>query len=99
MQLVPHFRAVLSVRRVQSLATALLLSSLAACASLGSNGPTTHAVRHAVAEPVENAKVQIIPITAAVAHQVRSAASLGSFADALGDAPPAGTIIGRGDVL
>ena len=99
MQLVPHFHAALSLQRVQYLAAALLLSPLAACASLGSNGPTTHAVKHAAAEPVENAKIQIIPLTAAVAREITLASSLGSFANTLGDAPPAETIIGRGDVL
>lgn len=72
---------------------------LAGCAALGSNGPTTKSVRSAGDEVIGSGNIQIIHVTDAVARQVASANRGAEFSEALGDVPPAGTVIGRGDVL
>lgn len=83
----------------RSLAISLVLLMLSACAALGANGPSTSRVRSASKESVGSSNIQIIHVTDAVARQVASISREMQFSEALGDAPPAGTIIGRGDVL
>ncbi len=78
---------------------ASLLLMLSACTALGASGPSTNSVRGASDELVGSGNIQIIQVTDAVARQVASASRQIGFAQSLGDAPPAGTIIGRGDVL
>ena len=85
--------------RLKILAAALLLSSLAACASLGASGPTSKTVRHAAQSAVGSANIQVIPVTEAVAARVERVSASASFADVLGEVPPRGTIIGKGDAL
>lgn len=99
MHYVTHPFAAPKLPRLRILAVALLLSSLAACASLGSSGPTSSKIRHAAQESVGTANIQIIPVTEAVARQVEVVSGSRSFADVLGDVPRASTIIGEGDVL
>ena len=81
------------------IAASLTLLLLSGCAALGANGPSTHSVRSAANEPVGSSNIQIIHVTDAVARQVASASRQAEFSEALGDAPPAETVIGRGDVL
>jgi polysaccharide export outer membrane protein len=81
------------------LAASLLLLMLSACAALGASGPSTNKVRGASQEAVGSGNIQIIRVTDAVARQVASASRQTEFSEVLGDAPPAGTIIGRGDVV
>ena len=99
MQSVPNLLPARNLQRVQRLATAVLLLSLAACSSLGASGPTGHEVRSAAQEVVGTGNIQIIPVTEAVAHQVALASAPTSFAGTLGDSPPTDTIIGNGDVI
>lgn len=80
-------------------AATFLLLMLSGCAALGASGPSTSRVRGASEEPVGNSNIQIIRVTDAVARQVASASRPTGFAQTLGDAPPAGTMIGQGDVL
>lgn len=84
---------------VGSVSTCLLLMTLAGCASLGASGPSSTNIRSASRESVDTANIQIIKVTDAVARQVAAASRRASFSESLGDAPPLGTIIGRGDVL
>lgn len=96
---IPRSHSVRDLPAAKMLVMAVLSLSLSACASLGANGPTASRVRHADREVVGAANIQIIPLTDAVARQVASVSAMGSFANTFGDAPPAETIIGRGDVL
>lgn len=88
-----------AVPTYRSAALSLLLLSLTGCAALGASGPSTNRVRGASQEAVGSGTIRIIRVTDAVARQVASASRQGQFSDTLGDAAPAGTIIGRGDVL
>jgi polysaccharide export outer membrane protein len=80
-------------------AASLLILMLSACAALGASGPSTNSVRGASDELVGNGSIQIVRVTDAVARQVASASRQTAFSQTLGDAPPAGTVIGQGDVL
>jgi polysaccharide export outer membrane protein len=77
----------------------LLLLMLSACAALGANGPSTSSVRGASEEAVGSGAIQIIHVTDAVARQAASTSRPIEFSQSLGDAPPAETIIGQGDVV
>jgi polysaccharide export outer membrane protein len=81
------------------LAPCLLVLMLGACSSLGASGPTSSRIKSAADQPVGAANIQIIKVDDAVARQVASVSRSTEFSEALGDAPPVGTIIGRGDVL
>lgn len=87
------------MRRTTKVAIAVMLLSLAACASLGASGPETRTVRSAGGESVGTADIKIIPVTDAVAHRILASSHLTLFSEALGQVPPEGTIIGPGDVL
>ena len=99
MQSVPNFLAARKLHRLQRLAAGLMLLSLAACSSLGASGPTSREIRSAAQETVGTGNIQIIPVTEEVARQVALVSSPSSFAGILGDAAPAETIIGAGDVI
>ena len=77
----------------------LLLLSVAGCSSFGSSGPSTRAVRAATNRTVGQADIKIVDVNDAVTRQVLTGYRSAGFAEALGDAPVPGTIIGRGDVL
>jgi polysaccharide export outer membrane protein len=85
------------VLRAAVAGTALALT--AGCASLGSTGPSAQAVRSAEKRQVDNANIKIIEVTADVARRVMSSDKSESFSEMLGDVPPIGSVIGRGDVL
>jgi polysaccharide export outer membrane protein len=76
-----------------------LLMMLPACASLGSSGPTTGAIKGAQGKLVDQAGIQVIDITDAVARRAIEAGRPVLFSDALGDAPATPTVIQRGDVV
>ena len=77
----------------------LALSSLTACSSFGASGPNAQAVGGASKHPVGTAPIQIIEVTDSVARQAMAASRSQLFSETLGDVPPIGSIIGRGDVL
>lgn len=83
--------------RAAAIAAALL--STAACTGLGAAGPTSHAVHSAANRPLAGAAIKVIDVNDAVARQVLSANRAPSFSETLGNAPPIGSIVGRGDVL
>lgn len=77
-----------------------LLMSVAACSSFGSSGPTSRAIRSAAtSRTVGQADIRVVDVNDAVTRQVLVGYRSAGFAEALGDAPLPGTIIGRGDVL
>jgi polysaccharide export outer membrane protein len=87
------------VARPWRFAPALLLLMLGACSSFGASGPTSGNIRSAANESVGTGNIQIVHVTDAVARQVAAASRSSLFSEALGEAPPVGTVIGRGDVL
>lgn len=84
---------------LRAMGVSLLLLSVAACSSLGASGPSTRGVRSAADESVGAANIHIIKVTEEVARQVAAASQPASFSQTLGELPPVGTLIGRGDVL
>lgn len=94
-----RLRIAMRLRRVAGIVAPSLLLMLGACSSLGASGPTTSRVRHASDESVGASNIQIIPVTDAVARQVAATSRPALFSEALGEPPPVGTLIGRGDIL
>jgi polysaccharide export outer membrane protein len=94
-----RLRSSTHVRRPWRFIPALVLLMLGACSSLGASGPTSGKIRKAIDESVGTSTIQIVPVTDAVARQVAAASRSTLFSEALGQAPPVGTVIGRGDVL
>lgn len=85
--------------RLRQFAAYGMLALLASCSSLGGSGPSSRDIQSARGTEVANADIQIIEVTDAVARQVLSANRLMLFSQSLGDAPPIGSVIGRGDVV
>ena len=77
----------------------LLVAPLAACSSLGASGPSAATVSAAKHQTLANAQIQVIDVTDTVARQVIAGSRASLFSETLGDAPPTGSIIGRGDML
>ena len=86
-------------RTTRQLIACLLLVSVSGCTGFGASGPSTRAVRSASTKTVGNADIKIVDVNDAVTRQLLTGYRSAGFADALGDAPLPGTIIGRGDVL
>jgi polysaccharide export outer membrane protein len=82
----------------QAVVCALLLC-VGGCSSFGASGPSSKAVRSAGSRTVGTADIRIVDVNDAVTRQVLTGYRSAGFAEALGDAPLPGTIIGRGDVL
>ena len=77
----------------------LLSMPLAGCSSLGASGPNTRAITAASHETLAGAPIVIINLTDDVARRVLAAGGSALFSRTIGDAPPTGSVIGRGDVL
>ncbi len=76
---------------------ALLLTG---CATLGASGPTARNIQGAVqSNTVPSPKIAVIDLTASVVHRVMARTRLAGLRETLGDAPPLGTRIDRGDVV
>jgi polysaccharide export outer membrane protein len=86
-------------RNLGRLAAIALLASASACTSLGSSGPSAKVIRDAEGAPLGAAYIEVVDVTDAVTQQVLSRRRALLFSEAIGDSVPAGTIIGRGDVL
>lgn len=82
---------------------ALLVSGMAAlvagCSSLGSTGPRAGQILKTEGRAVQNSPIRIVNLDAQVVHDVAISYHQDSFAQTLGEAPPARSIIGRGDSL
>lgn len=81
-----------------SLASAIALM-VSGCAVLPSGGPSTSAVSGATGQQASGGQVTVVDATGAVAARLISAYRPLTFAEALGEVPIAGTIIGPGDAL
>ena len=77
--------------------TAML--SMAACSTLGQGGPSSSAISKADGVLVGHSQIKVIDVTDAVARRVMQAQRLPLLSEAIGDAAPTDTVIGRGDLL
>lgn len=77
----------------------MLATSLAGCSFMGASGPSTQAVNRAASKPMAGSDIRVIDVTDDVTRRILGSVESSSFFDVLGDGLPAGTIIGRGDVL
>lgn len=75
------------------------LSMLSACSNLSGSGPSSGDIKSAGGTAIANADIKIIDVNDMVARKVIAANSAANFSDILGDAPPIGSIVGRGDVI
>jgi polysaccharide export outer membrane protein len=82
-------------RQISSVLLSGLILSLSACAS---SGPGRKAIEKAPAQS-EIQGIQIVPVTDSVARSLKVNTQTPGFAETLGNAPPVGMVIGRGDVL
>lgn len=80
-------------------AAAIGTIALAGCSSLGGAGPRTSVVNHADGHNLASSRIAVVDVTEAVAQRLVDSARAARFSDALGEGHPAGTVIGRGDVL
>lgn len=83
-------------RRLVTLAVALLLP---ACTSLGGSGPSAGRVLSADETEVLGTRVRIENVNAALVGRMADQAKSRGFAEILGESPPVGTVIGRGDIV
>jgi polysaccharide export outer membrane protein len=78
---------------------ALVAVLLPGCSTLGRSGPATSTVMGGAGRPVNGAPIKIIDVTGDVARLIIATNQAPSFAEALGDAPPVGTVIAPGDIV
>lgn len=71
-------------------------TALTGCASFGASGPSGKAVRNAAAM---DGRIKLVELTEPVARRVMAGQQRASLAEALGDAPLRGTVVGPGDIL
>lgn len=76
-----------------------MLASLAACSTMGSGGPTSSSISKADGVVLGNAQIRVIDVTDAVARRVLNAQRMPLLSEAIGDAAPTDSVIGRGDLL
>lgn len=84
---------------VRSLVVMLPLLALPACGLAPTSGPTFRHANNGTVGRVATAPIKVIDVDDALARSMVAAARSTTFAEALGDGHPAGTIIGRGDAV
>ena len=89
------------VRRVRlgRLLVLALVVAVAGCSRFGRSGPYAGALRHAGGAQVQAAAITVVDLTAANAAHLVQADHGQTFAQALGDVAPVGTVIGKGDTI
>ena len=89
------------VRRVRlgRLLVLALVVAVAGCSGFGRSGPYAGALRHAGGAQVQAAAITVVDLTAANAAHLLQADHGQTFAQALGDVAPVGTVIGKGDTI
>ncbi len=89
------------VRRVRlgRLLVLALVIAVAGCSRFGRSGPYAGALRHAGGAQVQAAAITVVDLTAANAAHLVQADHGQTFAQALGDVAPVGTVIGKGDTI
>jgi polysaccharide export outer membrane protein len=79
---------------------AVLLSlMMAGCGGLGAAGPRTSTVLSSNQSDFSGSRVQVITLTDEVARRVLDSGQNNLLSEAIGDAPPLGSVVGYGDVL
>lgn len=77
-----------------------LMSVLAGCASLGSSGPSTSAIKKAAAPNAALAtQIKIVTLDDAAARRVLASSRSDTLAEALGDGIAFGAQVGKGDIV
>lgn len=71
-------------------------AALAGCSSFGGSGPSGKSITRTAKT---DSRIKLIDLTDAVARQVMAGEQRATLAEALGDAPLRGTVVGPGDVL
>lgn len=90
-----HVKMNLRRLTVFALATACA-AALTGCSSFGASGPSGKAVRNVAAL---DSRIKLVDLTEPVARRVMAGQQRASLAEALGDAPLRGTVVGAGDIL
>src|SRR5689334_22561949 len=85
--------------RARAVAASVALVLTAGCSTLGSSGPSAQAVRSAGKTNVDQAAIKVVEMTDVVARRVIASGRSDLFSEALGEVPPIGSVVGRGDVL
>lgn len=88
-----------AISTVSKISLALTMMSLSGCSIMGAAGPSTGAVNKAGESTRLDANITIVDVTEQVARRVMQFNGRSLFSDVLGEVPPAGTLIGRGDVV
>ena len=91
--MIRHFSQT-AARPVAMLALGALLAS---CGQFGRSGPYAKVVTRAGGTPVVAAPITVVDLTGAAAAKVFASEVHQTFAEALGDVAPVGTVIGKGD--
>ena len=89
-------KKMMSVRMVGTACVALALSG---CAIMSSSGPSARAIRAERDQTIDAAQIKLVDVTDAITRNLVANTRHDSFADALGEGRPIGSIIGQGDVL
>ena len=101
MTMIPHPRRAGQTRfRACAMPVALAaLAVLPGCSQFGRSGPYAGVVHRAAGTPVQTAPITVVDLTGATAQHVFQADHGQTFAEALGDIAPVGTVIGKGDTI
>jgi len=81
------------------IATLMASIALSGCASLGSAGPSTAAIKRSSGEVVAGNEIRLVELNDKAIQRTLSAHSNRSFAEIFGQSDRATTVIGRGDVI
>jgi polysaccharide export outer membrane protein len=88
-----------SRRMRRAIAALALAATLSGCGEFGRSGPYAGVVNRAAGTPVQAAPITVVDLTSAAVAQVFQTERHQTFAEALGDLPPVGTVIGNGDTI
>jgi polysaccharide export outer membrane protein len=86
-----------TIRRCGALA--LLALALAGCSQFGRTGPYQGVIARAGGAPVQGSAITVVELTGDTARHVFETERAQTFAEAFGDVPPVGTVIGKGDTI
>jgi len=84
---------------LKRLGAGLAILALGGCNVLGSSGPGTYKVAGGKSKVVADSDIRVIDVNDTLARRLAQADHIGLFSEDLGESPPVGTVIGRGDVL
>jgi polysaccharide export outer membrane protein len=88
-----------SYRARCAVAALAMTAMLPGCGQFGRAGPYAGVINRAAGTPVQTAPIAVVDLTSAAVAQVFRSERSQTFADALGDVAPVGTMIGNGDTI